>query len=200
MLALLWNAAEVATHFQSIDAEIIRHDPTLAQRRRERNVGTLQVLAVMVGIAECFALWAPIRLMLVPVTALVAATIAYLLVVDVAKYPVKFLVITLKHYLGYHDESSLAPGLIKSSAPTSLFRLFPFAIVLIGSVLIAVADRATSDLAVSASTMAICGLLTGLAAMLVGASLSARPIHFDANRTPFDAVISKLRTEGAQDE
>lgn len=193
MLALLWNAAEVAIHFQSIDVEVMRHDPTLAKQRRERNGGSLQQIAVLVAAVECFALWAPIRLVLVPATAAVAVTVAYLLVADLAKYPYKFLLLTIKHYLGYPESSTLAPGLIESAAPIAVLRLFPLAIVIVGSAMVAIADRTAANAAVGAAMMTIVGLLTGVAAMLVGASLSARPIHFDVDRTPFDLVISKIR-------
>ncbi len=187
MLSLLWNAAEVAIHFQSIDIEILRRDPSIAEKRRQQNSGVLQFFAVVMGIAMCFAMWSSVRLIFVPVAALLGMVIASNLLAGIAKYPGKFLPLAIKHYLGYPASSMLAPGLIHSSAPHSLLRLLPLVLVCVESALIAVADHGI------AMMMAACGLLAGFTALMLGASLSARPIHFDVDRTPFDIIISKLR-------
>ena len=193
MLTLLWTAAEIAIHFQSIDVEVIRRDPAIADQRRQQNAGVLQFFAVVMGIAQCVALWTSMRLVAVPIAALFGAAIAYLLVAEIAKYPIKFLWLTIRHYVGYPESGSLVPGLIRSSASHPLVRLLPFVFVVATSALIALADRGTTYVLAKVSLMALCGLLAALTALLLGASLSARPIHFDVDRTPFDVVVSKLR-------
>ncbi len=195
MLALLWTTAEIAMHFCSIDVKVIRRNPAIAQKRREQNSSLLRILAVLLGIAQCFALWTSMRLIWVPIAAMVAATVAYSLVAEIAKYPAKFLQLTLEHYLGYPEPCSLAPGLIRSSAPIPLFRLLPLVIVIVGSPLIPLADHETANVMANASLMAVCGLFAAITALMLGASLSARPFHFDVHRTSFDLVVSKLRAE-----
>jgi len=193
MLSLIWTAAEVAIHFQSIDVEILRRDPGIAEKRRYQNSGVLQFFAVVMGIALCFAMWSSLRLVLVPIAALLGMVAAFNLVVGIAKYPAKFLPLTIKHYLGYPASSLLAPGLIRSSAPHPFLRLLPLILVGVESALIAVADHGIANITLEPLVMAGCGLLAGFTALMLGASLSARPIHFDVDRTPFDIIISKLR-------
>ena len=199
MLALLWTAAEIAMHFCSIDVDVIRRNPAIAQKRREQNSSLLRIIVVLLGIAQCVALWTSMRLILVPIAAMVAATVAYFLVAEIAKYPARFLQLTVEHYLGYPGPRSLAPGLIRSSAPIPLFRLLPLVIAIVGSALIALSDHETVNVVANASLMAVCGLFAAITALMLGASLSARPIHFDVDRTPFDVVVSKLRAEENED-
>ncbi len=195
MLTMLWTAAEIAIHFQSIDVEVIRRDPAIAQQRRQQDLNALQLLAVVVGISQCLSLWTSMRLVAVPIAAFMVAAIAYSLIVGIAKYPARFLWLTIKHYLGYPESSSLVPGLIRSSAPQPFLRLLPFVFVVVGSTLIAVAEQGMAKVSVETSLMAVNGVMVGLTALLLGASLSARPVHFDVDRTPFDVVVSKLRAE-----
>jgi hypothetical protein len=195
MLTLLWTAAEIAIHFQSIDSVIIRRDPSIADQRRQQNTGVLQFFAVVMGIALCFALWTSLRLVAVPIAAMLGMLAAFSLVAEFAKFPGKFLPLTIMHYLGYPASSLLAPGLIRSSAPHPFLRLLPFVLVVVESALIAVADHGIANALVEPALMAGYGVLVGLTALMLGASLSARPIHFDLDRTPFDVVVSKLQGE-----
>ena len=193
MLTLLWTTAEIAIHFQSIDVEILRRDPAIANQRRQQNAGVLKFFAVVMGIALSFALWSSMRLVAVPIIASLGAAIAYWSVIGVAKYPARFLSLAIKHYVGYPESSSLAPGLIRSSAASPLFRLLPIVVAVVASALIAIPDQSTAKVSVEPALMAMCGVLVGITALMLGASLSARPIHFDVDRTPFDVVVTKLR-------
>tara|TARA_R110002073_G_scaffold149534_14_gene303338 strand:+ start:507 stop:1499 length:993 start_codon:yes stop_codon:yes gene_type:complete len=193
MLSLILTAAEVAIHFQAIDAEILRRDPAIAEKRRQQNSGVLQFFAVVMGTSMCFAMWSSLRIVFVPVAALLGMVIAFNLLVGIAKYPGKFLPLTIKHYLGYPASTVLAPGLIYSSAPHPLLRLLPLILVCVESALIAVADHGIANITMEPLLMAGCGLTAGITALMLGASLSARPIHFNVDRTPFDVVVSKLR-------
>lgn len=195
MLTMLWTAAEIAIHFQSIDVEVIRRDPAIAQQRRQQKSNALQILAVVVGILQCLSFWTPMRLVAVPIAAFMVAAIAYSLMVGIAKYPARFLWLTIQHYLGYPESSSLVPGLIRSPAPQPFLRLLPFVFVVVGATLIVIAEQEMAEVWVEASLMAVNGVMVGLTALLLGASLSARPVHFDVDRTPFDVVVSKLRAE-----
>jgi|GEM_PF-3080086 len=195
MLTLLWAAAEVAIHFQSIDAEILRRDSTISEQRRQKNSDVLQFFAVVMGIAQCLALWTSMRLVFVPIAAGIGMLIAFNLVAEIAKYPGTSLCLTIKHYFGYPVSSSLAPGLIRSSAPQSFLRLLPLVLVIVGSALIPVADQGDAKFTAESALMAMYGVLVGLTALMLGASLSARPIHFDVDRTPFDVVVSKMRSK-----
>src|SRR5690606_11968382 len=104
--------------------------------------------------------------------------IAFNLVAKIAKYPNKFLCLTIKHYFGYPASSFLSPGLIRSSAPQSFLRLLPLVLVVVGSALIPVADQRDAKFTAESALMAMYGVLVGFTALMLGASLSARPIHF----------------------
>lgn len=193
MTAILWSAVEIAIHYRSIDAELMRRDPEAAQARLEKDENAFQVLAIVFVVAICFALWADSRLFALPVVATFGLMIAYARAVKVAKFPLEFLKLLIPRYFAYPDGASLAPGLIVSAASPPMLRTIPMIIVILSMPLLS-AGIANLEVALCVAVgLILNGLYASLSLQLLGASFSARPAHFDENRTPFDVITSRLR-------
>lgn len=200
MTSSIWIMVEIGSHFESIDCCILRADPKLAERRRNRSSGQLEILAALIGIGICISLWSPIRLVMAPVIIVAAILIAFVRSAKVAKYPIQFLLLTCKHYFAYPNSSTLAPGLIRSCAPDAILRTMPMAVYVVVVITLPLAIPMEGDAVTNTFVWGSIGAGLGLSLLVLAASFTAWTVHFNDSRAPFDVIIKQLRGTDEADE
>jgi hypothetical protein len=196
----IWIMVEIGSHFESIDHCILRHDPTVAAHRRNRSIGQLEILATLIAIGMCLSLWSPMRLAIAPAIIITTILIAYFRSAKIAKYPIQFLLLTLQHYFAYPNSSTLVPGLIRSCAPQTVLRAVPIALYLVVITTLPLALPVDGNVLINMALWGAIGIGLGASILVLAASFTAWPVHFDVNRTPFKVIINQLRGKEKTDE